>query len=822
MARDSKVQSSARRPRRWGFVSAALVVLLLMVLGQAVGIGLANYPPQRILRNVALGQWQAAAEGLRALPQSMALWDWLFSAFLVFGGVFLWLTRASVRRFFRTMEVGVALVAWSTVAVCAGVLVPQMDGFEDPTQRITAENHEEQYKQFRWAQGYFLYHLSHPFGVGLPKAELPPQVTSGLDRFGARYGEEERKNREKRMVAAFSGQQKTSAIGAFIEKHDDALRTYFDVATKLHLNRAYKSNWFATLMVLLTVGVLFNTFKGSAARWLSVHKVGFVVTHLGMALLLTGGCRSKVGTDRGILHLDLRDPPQDEYFQHFRNDRKMRMPFHVKLDRFARRDWKQIEVHFPQEHFSSNPPSYTLWPDRVIDLDYRPDEDGVPRPALQIRVLDVHERAVVDAPIIRESFDPESPVGELFPVAELEVPDAQFDQPPTESRRRAHMAPSGRNQIYLDPTLRFRMRVVHGELPLDLFPADDDVLGTIEYQVVSAGDLDPQVAEFGLGSTFDLPGGYSLQVERATANFGLDPNTREEIRDPRPLAEQPPAAPAIWLKIHSNEAERPEERFLLDGVDWRDYGFQDRFPLSDVVVRFRWNSWTAPGPERFVLHWDVGREPVLLDEHGGEQPVVIGAALPDPAGDVRALQFVNDAAFEPKIEFPAPAIDDETGFDHDFYASDPVGVTLEVVRHPGEAREARETVHLATADLHDAWVSDDGEVALRLFENDKMLPYEWRSVLSIWEEGPDGRLVQVPVGRENDREIRVNDYFQYRGYRFFQTNANPEFPTYSGIGVVYDPGIPMVLAGMWTVIAGAVLAFIVKPIVLAVRQGRVA
>jgi hypothetical protein len=58
----------------------------------------------------------------------------------------------------------------------------------------------------------------------------------------------------------------------------------------------------------------------------------------------------------------------------------------------------------------------------------------------------------------------------------------------------------------------------------------------------------------------------------------------------------------------------------------------------------------------------------------------------------------------------------------------------------------------------------------------------------------------------------VNDYFYYRGYRFFQTNAIPELPTYSGIGVVYDPGIPIVLFGMYTIILGTVLAFTVRPI----------
>jgi hypothetical protein len=68
----------------------------------------------------------------------------------------------------------------------------------------------------------------------------------------------------------------------------------------------------------------------------------------------------------------------------------------------------------------------------------------------------------------------------------------------------------------------------------------------------------------------------------------------------------------------------------------------------------------------------------------------------------------------------------------------------------------------------------------------------------------------------------VNDYFEYRGFRFFQTNADPSAPTYSGIGIVYDPGIPTVLLGMYTVIAGTILAFVVRPIVQSRKQRRTA
>src|SRR5262249_1923821 len=109
---------------------------------------------------------------------------------------------------------------------------------------------------------------------------------------------------------------------------------------------------------------------------------------------------------------------------------------------------------------------------------------------------------------------------------------------------------------------------------------------------------------------------------------------------------------------------------------------------------------------------------------------------------------------------------------------------------------------------------------LRFYGNYKSLPFEWRSVLSIWKKDGDGKPYKADLGPERNREIRVNDYLYYEGYRFFQTNAIPELPTYSGIGVVYDPGIPVVLMGMYLTIVGAAIVFIVRPIVEGWRTRR--
>ena len=55
-------------------------------------------------------------------------------------------------------------------------MITQIEGYEDPTERVTPQNYEEQYKSFRWAEAYFIYHLMHPYAVWMPDAELPPNV----------------------------------------------------------------------------------------------------------------------------------------------------------------------------------------------------------------------------------------------------------------------------------------------------------------------------------------------------------------------------------------------------------------------------------------------------------------------------------------------------------------------------------------------------------------------------------------------------------------------------------------------------------------------
>lgn len=807
---------SPKKPFRWGFASAAALIVFLMCVGHAIGVMLASFgPPAAPGVELTLGDRLAGLQ----------LKDWIFAAFLASSAVFLWLQRSAVKGFFRSMHVGVSLVALSCLAVLTGVLIPQIDGFEDPSERVTAANYEEQYKAFAWAEAYFLYHLIHPYGIGMPEGALPPQVQSGLDRFGAKYGTEERDNREKQMKAAFSGNSKTQEIGELLHRHEGFFRGFFDVATALHLNRTYKSYWFATLLTLLGVGVFFNTFKGRPETWLTARNAGHFVVHLGVMILLVGGGISKLQSDRGILHMDLREPPKDEYWAYNSRAKRTRMPFAIKLERFARKDWPTLEVGFLDASFTSRPPEYTLWPGREIQLDSAPDASGEMKPRIRLKVLSMAERAQVKQPRLWDAETRDDPKG-YGPLAELALllpapPEHLQNGAPAQRRETALLLrpAGGAENLAYDPLGGFRLATAYGDdvaaTRREMFPPIEDKLGTLEIRDNARGEVESTNVPFRLGEKLTTPTGYTIEVQEATANFQLDENGRTEIRDPRPLSQQNPRNPGVWVQITPPGGGTLERRLLLESVDWETHDQQKSFQYSPLVLKLAWERWRAPGPPRFVLHWGSESGALLLAEDGGETPVILDRPLAlGSDAEVLVKQLLHNAQFEKTLEFLAPHVEGPH-FDEDFYSADPSGIEVQVTTDPGTPTEHVETVRMASTErgLANLWQSPDERFYLRFYENDRAFPFEWRSVLSIYEKDAGGQLQKVDAGDESEREIRVNDYLYYRGYRFFQTNAEPELPTYSGIGVVYDPGIPVVLFGMYTIILGAVLAFFVRPIV---------
>lgn len=845
------------KPFRWGFLSAAAVVLTCMVLGHFVG-------------TLIEGLWRH--EGPMGGRETLLVV--VLVGFGVSAAVFVVLQRAAIAKFFRTMQTGVALVSLVLIAVAVGVLVPQIENFEDRTERVPtisdvprevfldylplspeddpmlapeerarvmAESdaklagltpdqkarvraYKKHYLTFRWAEGYFLYHLFHPYGLGMPHAEPMSSALEGLDRFERKYGSEERQNREKQMRAAFNGRAISQEIGTFIRRHETKFLSAFDVASRMDLNRTYKSHWFATLLGLLGIGVAFNTFRGKAESWLSMRKVGFVAVHLGVITMLIGGAISNWNTVRGIAHLDLRDPPSDKFLAYFDREKPRWMPFAIHLERFARRDWKTLQVGFLDEQFKSNPPEYTLWPGRVVDLDFTADGKGLTRPRIRLEVLSVHERARVGGEGFEEA-GPDERGMTLGPQATVRV-DREMPSDGTSASaapsKRWRLGPMlAKNRLLYAPGVPFRLMTAYVEEPEAarelLTKLDTTRVGWLSVRVASSEEAEPRHIPVRMGDVVSAPGGYTIRVDRLVPAFELDHDTLQEVVDPRPIDQVFPSNPAAMIVITPPNGGAPETRPVLERLDYEDAEIKKELRHKDLIVNFTWDHWSSPGPERAVLAWTPKGEARLLTADGGSRPVRAGDVLPvGPVGTKAVLEdlYVN-ARPKRAIELdPAAPLIEGPHFDASFYSTEPTGVEIRVTHDPGTKEETSEVVLLASTEQNFAnqWLSPDRRFFLTYFHNDRAFPFEWRSVLSVWERGPDGKLERVDSIPEHDREIRVNDYFHYRGYRFFQTNADPRFPTYSGIGVVYDPGIPVVLWGMYLTILGSVLAFVIRPI----------
>ncbi len=850
----------APKPVRWGFLNAPLLIFALVLAG-----------------HVALSVLGRVVDGQATGVQKAA-----FGGFALASGVFLVLQRHAVLRFFRTMQVGVSLVTLTLVAVGVGVLVPQITGFEDPTERVAdisdipsdvvdayvpapklksdedyrrrPDDHaaikgltadqvsrikrwKNEYSAFRWAEGYFVYHMLHLYGIGMPEASLPPNVPEQLDRFQDRYGIEERQNREKQMRAAFAGRLTSQEIGNLIRENEPKFRTAFEICTALQLNRTYKSNWFAALLGLLFLGVASNTFKGTPRQWFTLRKGGYVLVHFGVMTMLAGGVYSKMYTDRGLLNLFVGEAPHDVYDGYHDPAKPRRMPFALSLEEFARRDWKTLEVGFFDEDFKSNPPAYTLWPGRTIELDFVEDAQGKKRPRIRLEVLEVHEKAIVGAARWWEAESASDPDG-LGPLAILGAVDraainaqSQEGAQPDVRERVAYLTPDPRMPPYLDPAWKFRLAVAYGDdasvARRTAAPENEGRVGWLSLRVAAAGDVEPIVVPVRVGETIDGPAGYRVHVVAAAGDLRFDPRTKSEILDPRPLAQQFPASPGLVVEITQPGAGAPERRAVGESFDAESHQMQKEFAYPDLALNFEWDSWLAPGPPRFVLWYGPNRTPELIDADGRATKVSAGDVLALP-GDTQVTlrELLRNVRFETPIEFD-PSADFISGpaYDEYFYDRSSTGIVLRLTTNPGEPTEVARTVRMASTDSGRAnvWSKTDERFWMRYYENSQAMPFEWRSVLAVHEKDASGSWGQVDIGSVRDREIRVNDYLVYRGYRFFQTNADPRVPTYSGIGVVYDPGIPFVLYGMWLTIFGTVVAFLLRPIAEArARRAKVA
>jgi len=808
----------AGKPFPWGFRNAFGTILLLAVWAEILA-GLASR--------------MEAAEG-------PSRWLWaagFFLAVLPFPAAAIYFGK-SVFGFFRSIKVGVINLVFLGLGSMAGVLFHQ----EDPNVPIPPPQEGKtvfetgryaHYLDFRHAHAYFTYHLLHgplggkiyhllpgtPATCAVDEKEIASKIgilEKRLPEIRSRLGEDFAVGLKASSETGLRTRAENGEIQALETSWDDFWWTLFNWADRLDFLRVYKSPWFACFWVILFGGVLSNTFRGGWRRLLRPGKWGFAATHAGVMLVIVGAALGRFREERGILELHVGDR-SDHYMGYDRIQRPFlnRVPFQVKLDAF------RADLHdILQVVFVKKKPDGSL--DYEFALDRQPkfriyqgmklafDRDDAGRPALQLEVLEYQRQAEMGLRIrAAEAGEDGVPLARVV----LEA-DAGGSRAPVVLLPLREDLP-GQNRILADGPTGLRVAYLpvkdEGEARTALSRPVPDRYAVLRPRLSGGG---PPLAPIDVvpGRVTRLESGkdiYQVEILDAMAHLRLQRNPEGKLEPAAvdPIEHQEPAIPAVHLRI-TDAKGASEERWILQEEFHQDPS--RLFP--GLKFQMDWDVWAYPALSRWLLlqlpdgHLFLGElgRPDSLQAlaPGGRAPLASGIRL-------HLLEAFPRAVPEPTFH-AVPGTD--------FYNPAPAGIRLKVVEAAGgDPTFPRErTLVLSTREGIDQQLlqytgphGEAREVVLQFSEDRDDLPVEWRSRISFFEQQPGtGGWEPVQSG-----EIRVNDYLVHRGFRFFQTNARPEDPTYSGIGVVYDPGMMMVLFGLYLVALGTFTVFFVKPLV---------
>ncbi|MCI0589867.1 MAG: cytochrome c biogenesis protein ResB [Planctomycetes bacterium] len=777
----------AAQAASWGWRSALLGILGFLLLGE----GIASVARRLASGSAGVGVWGSAV------------------VFLVSAGVFLGLHGPRLFAFFRSVRVGALTIALYAASSCLGVLVKQRDLY-------SPERAEDFYAKFAYAQTYFVYHLLRPFPFMMPRVEIPPRAEEGIEWRRERYGKGLAEAQRKSMLASLSSMEKEKEVAAWQEHYDPLLRKFFAFCEASDLTRVWKSDWFAALNALLFACVLSNAFRFGWRAWFTKRRFGFFVAHTGVVLLLLGCLLGRTLEKRGRVDLStdpahMRYPTESKWFRPFKDPTKpLEMPFTLRLEEFKAEYRTYLQAHFldpeARRHAAVKPPEFLVRKGAEFPLDY--DEHGDPR--VRIRVKEVLPRCEVrpdpipgggpDAsPVIAYEFEEHLPEGSephhhpglhwiLFPGHD----DSIFSHPDHAYRIRAALVPDA---AAMARVLGETVEETPGRLLVEV--------GEGEEAVREEGDARVG-ASLVARAAGDEPGEITARVLTYVPAFRFDRIERDpdtgRIRteeDPEPIERRIPNNPALEVEIKSGETS--EIRWVFANFDIDEIAgsqHRARWKIPGVRLRFRWDRWRSPVAARYVLLFR--EDGALFVGKAGEPDSVRQVRIGEPLSLGGEGSFTVTEAHRSVARLAADLRPLPAG---EFFHRDAQAAVLEI-----EGPAGKETVSLAALPGFDEFVYD-GRIGIRFLEGGAM-PREWRSRLGCYDEKGE---------RIDGGEIRVNDYLEVKGYRFFQENASAQDTTYSGIGVVFDPGIPLVLLGLYTIIAGAVYAFFVKPVLL--RRG---
>ncbi|MCH2112032.1 MAG: cytochrome c biogenesis protein ResB, partial [Planctomycetes bacterium] len=587
-------------------------------------------------------------------------------------------------------------------------------------------------------------------------------------------------------------------------------------------------DWFGILFFVLFGGVLSNTFRGGWRRLLRPRKWGFVVTHAGVMILLVSAFWGRLTEQRGIVQLHLGEASSS--FQGYDGiGRPFKAPtlsgdeplFGVRLEGFRADYHDVLDVIYAtedgerlaEEFTGLEPPKFRVYQDQVLHFDWGQDA-GLPTtlaeagsaslaPWLRLEVTEYIPQSV-NKPILRGSKDgeegvPMARIASVHPQAGIEEEGIlfhHFPMPFSDAQSGARVLFRKVNEVEEAVALATEPVVEHFGWIRQKMPVGMEARDPME---VRPG------AEFAVRS-----GGQELKVEIVKAvpvlrlRRGLDGRVEHDPQETGP-SWMKATNPGVLVKIYGNDGIL-EERWVAEQAA---HGAEATL-FPGVEFEFAWDPWSAPALSRWWIFQNTAGQCWLAEAGKPDTMKEIKPGERWPVSADRSLELLQ--AFPSALS--EQTMDSLVGAD--FFHPAPGSIRLKITTPKGVEEQVLSAE--GQGDWHRVrYLGPDGQARLVLlhFRRDTDdLPLEWRSKLAFHKVDPHGEWLEESAG-----EIRVNDYYFHRGYRFFQTDARPDDPTYSGVGVVYDPGIEGVLIGLYMVMFGTLVVFLVNPLVTRKHRG---
>lgn len=762
--------------------------------------------------------------------------------------------------FFRSIHVGVTNLVLVGLSSISGVLFYQenpdfpmpQDAVESLAEHVSQGETSvwtldqrrvwQHFEEFRFAHTYFTYHLLHGKGLHLLPGVAPEctlddaEISDKLELLDgnlvpirSRFGDEFAIALEAKSGTGLAVRQQNAEIAEFETAWPDFWWSTFVWANRLDFLRVYHSIWFAALWFIVFCGVLSNTFRGGWRRLLKPGKFGFVITHCGVMTLLLSAFWGRVTEERGMLQLHL-GRTSDRFTLYSGEPTKFygrgmfgkeESPFMVRLDAFRADYHDVLDVVYAERNDSGlveefpaiEPPRHRVHDGQTSLYDWGPANDDLPEglldsangnsaPWLKVEVVSYHSQADVK-PVLRVVSGGEAGV----PIARFQAIDSngevEFEQLLFHHFPRPFFhQESGTRVLYrmvadveeLRSFLTEPITDSFGELSLS---GTDGVTSSALALVIPGSSYTVNID----GQPFEVEVVDAAPVVRLRKETG---GNWINVAEPENSGFQNASNPGVLLSITNQDGE-VEQRWVMN-----QGSLSPPSTFAELKTEFRWNEWTAPGGPRYWLFQladgscqlglagqldslreiSPGESFSLDDAHQGRlAEAELKAQLADEIKPLSGVDFFHPAAGAITVRATTPNGVDEFNL---------------VAKDQGDWHEVN-------------YLGPDGSarIALLHFHIDTQdLPVEWQSKLTMLEQGGGDSWDPVTTGA-----IRVNDYFHYKGYRFFQTDARPDDPTYSGIGIVYDPGIETVLLGLYMVMFGVMIVFFINPMVTRKHRG---